>query len=101
MSKTASSDDETEIDARRAIQIAKTHVANLFSDEGPTNPTLEEIWYDEIDGAWNVTVGIRHRREHTGRLLQFDTISKADYKVVRISAKDGKIVSVKLREPAA
>lgn len=99
MSKAASNDDETEIDARRAIMIAKDYVAKLFSDEGPTNPTLEEIWHDDNAGVWNVTIGIRHRREYSGRLLQFDTFSKADYKVVRVSSKDGKIVSVRLREP--
>lgn len=100
MTNSDSSVDATEIDVRQAIEIAKTYVQDLFFNDGGKSPTLEEVWYDEVDHIWCVTVGIRHRRETTGA-LGMDTHRIVDYKTVRISATDGKVLSVKLHDTAA
>ena len=88
-----------EIDAKQAISIAKTHVREIFSDEGGSSPTLEEIWYDDFGRVWCVTLGIRHRFETVERFT-LEQRRVVDYKTVRISAETGKVLSVKLHESA-
>lgn len=91
------------MDAKEAITVAKAYVSNHFADEISTAPTLEEIWLDERDDAWCVTLGVRRETNHVERDLWRDPLgSKSrvvpDYKVVRISRKDGLVKSVMNRE---
>ena len=92
-----------EIEAKQAIIAAKSHVASLFDDEMKTPPTLEEIWLDEKDDAWCVTLGVRRPSNHIDSGFR-DVLTGApgrvvpDYKVVRISRKTGHILSVRNRE---
>ena len=37
------------MDAKQAVQIAKKHVAEIFSDEPIANVGLEEVEFDEIE----------------------------------------------------
>lgn len=97
-----STDTETgEIDVKRAISIAKAYAREVFGEELESPPTLEEVWYDETRGEWLVTVGIRHRHEMRLGPAGREMRQYADYKTVRVSAKDGKPLSIKLHDSAA
>ncbi len=100
MTETENNAAATEIGPKQAIKIATEYVRDLFSGEGGRSPTLEEVWYEDLEHVWSVTVGIRHRNETVSRLT-FETRRSVDYKTVRVSAKDGKVLSVKLHESAA
>ena len=81
-----------EIEAKQAVATAKSHVASLFEDEMQQPPTLEEIWLDETDDAWCVTLGVRRASNHIDSGFR-DVLTGAqgrvvpDYKIVRVSRK--------------
>ena len=90
-----------DIDAKQAIALAKAHLIELFSDESQTKPTLEEIWLEEAEPVWCITLGVRRPTnyvEKDGRGILYGGRTVPDYKVVRVSQKDGTIHSVKHRE---
>jgi hypothetical protein len=95
----------SEIDAKQAIKMAKEHVATLFMDELQTPPTLEEIWLDDMQDEWCVTVGVR-RASSTVRSNIRDSLAGIpprlvpDYKVVRVSRATSEIRSLRNREMA-
>lgn len=90
------------MEPKKAIAIAKQHLAELFVDEMTAPPTLEEIWLDERTGEWCVTLGVRRPTNHIEQDWVGAMGAKSrvfpDYKVVRISDTDGKVVSVLNRE---
>ena len=45
------------MDAKQAVQIAKKHVVEIFSEEPIENVGLEEVEFDAIKGVWAITVG--------------------------------------------
>ncbi len=103
-----STDPETgEIDVKRAVSIAKAYVREAFEDElGGAVPTLEEVWFDDEDNVWVVTVGVRHRDVLASLPLSALSFMReikrvVDYKTVRVSARDGKPLSIRLRDSAA
>ena len=96
------------IDVKQAVSIAKEHVRDVFGDDGGTSPTLEEVWLDEDEGVWNVTVGIRQdptRMAGVGGAAKYHlrgaTFYDRDYRVVRISASNGHPIAVTMRDAAA
>ncbi|MFA5949420.1 MAG: hypothetical protein WC807_03980 [Hyphomicrobium sp.] len=87
------------MDAKEAVAAAKAYFEEVFSEK----PTLEEIWFDSTEDVWCVTLGRRRMLEE--KTTSFIDIYKGtplreitDYKVVRLSNKDGQIKSVRLRE---
>lgn len=84
------------IDAKEAVRLAKMHVVEMFADElrgGPHPPSLEEIWLDELDRVWCVTVGLRDMA------IMVPSLSKPTlYKTVRIDAESGELKSIKMHE---
>lgn len=88
------------MDAKEAATAAKKHLAEILSDEAIAPPTLEEIWFESSEQVWYVTLGVR-------RLTEADTAGSVanrlglsripDYKVVRISDKDGSALSIRDR----
>ena len=90
------------MEAKQVIALAKQHLTELFADELTTSPTLEEIWLDERSNEWCVTLGVRRPTNHVEQDWLRGLGSKGrtvpDYKVVRVSDKDGKVVSVLNRE---
>lgn len=88
------------MDAKQAAATARRYFEDVFSER----PTLEEIWFDSEGEEWCVTLGRRRMiRERTASVLDdFTTGARVqeviDYKVVRISDKDGEVKSVRLRE---
>lgn len=91
------------MDVKQAVAAAKTYVTEVFSEEATMAPTLEEVWFDEKKKMWCITLGLR-RAENSGERDWRDPLGLKDrpvpnYKVVRVADKDGRVESVKNREP--
>ncbi|HEY5237459.1 MAG TPA: hypothetical protein VIJ62_03695 [Rhizomicrobium sp.] len=89
------------MDVKQAVEFAKSYVSDLFANEQIRDVGLEEVEYDEGKAAWLVTVSfVRPSDQPTMRLaveLAMNGVRRS-YKVVRISDKEKKIVSVKDRQ---
>ena len=88
------------VDVKQAIATAKQHAGEIFADEGLTDPTLEEVWFDHSTGEWFVTVGFR-----PGSVVrmpkQFRYVgNRVIYKIVCIDGETGEPKSIKVREPS-
>ena len=90
---------ETNVDAKQAVQIAKKHVAEIFSDEPIANVGLEEVEFDEIKNVWAITVGFSRFWGHPGDFVRaFDSDAVRTFKTVRIDDESGRVRSVKHRD---
>ncbi len=89
------------MDVKEAVSTAKAYVADVFSDEQPTNIGLEEIVFDDKAGAWKITIGFSRPwntvknaltaltgNVDVGRTLKVLTISNDDGRVLSITARD-------------
>jgi hypothetical protein len=89
------------MDVKEAVKIAISYTADLFADENPSNLGLEEVVHNSHDDAWDVTVGMSHpwdyRRSSIAVALQ-PSAPERTYKVIKVSDKDGTVLSVKMRE---
>ncbi len=89
------------MDAREAIAKAKAHVATLFDNEGISSIGLEEIEFVDDAGLWQVTVGFsRPWDQPVGVAAAPGGRRGRTFKVVTLKDDDGRVVSVKHREPA-
>jgi hypothetical protein len=88
-----------DIGVKQAVSIAKSYVRDLFADEGVIHPTLEEVWYDEHERVWSVTVGIR--RQIYNNPFAALAAGEVDYRTVRVAAADGRPLSIRLHASAA
>jgi hypothetical protein len=88
------------MEVKQAVAIAKNYVGEIFAGESLTNVGLEEVEFDEMRGAWEITVGFS--RPWDAKLPWVSPALQADksrsYKVVRISDSDGRVLSIKNRE---
>lgn len=86
------------ISVGRAVKIAKEQAEMLFEGESLRNLALEEVELDEAKSQWLITLGFDSPhilRRKTGPNL-FPTTEeerKREYKVFRINADDGALVS--------
>ncbi len=81
------------IDVKQAAQIA----ANYFSDLNPgkfQNLALEEIELTDDEENWLVTLGYN---PPSTNIFVNGPVAR-EYKVIRIDAKDGKVVSMKIKK---
>ena len=86
------------MNAKEAVAAARAHFADLFADD---HPTLEEVWFEEREDAWCVTMGVQRPFKPAMSVFNLNKDHPQEvtvYKVVRISNKDGKPLSVKNRE---
>jgi hypothetical protein len=89
---------------REAVSLAKRYVQEIFSDEKIESISLEEVEFDEKVQIWSVTVGFTRPWEGAPGTVaaQFAAAGmmprRRDYKVVRLSDQDKKMISVKNRE---
>lgn len=92
------------MEVQDAIRLAKRYVADVFSDEEPTNVGLEEVEFDDADQIWNVTIGFSRPmlnvKSAVASWVGEDPMRQRTYRVVRIRDDDGKMVAIKLRDPA-
>ena len=79
------------MEMREAVRKAKTHVAELFDDEGIANVGLEEI---KLSGDfWEITIGFSRAWDRSVGSVLSGQPSRS-YKVLRVNDADGSIDSV-------
>ena len=89
---------------KEAVSVAKRYVQEIFSDEKIDGISLEEVELDEKSQIWSVTVAFTRPWEGAPGTVaaQFAAAGmmprRRDYKVVRLSNADRKMISVKNRE---
>ncbi|MCH9807814.1 MAG: hypothetical protein K0U74_08790 [Alphaproteobacteria bacterium] len=81
------------MDARKAVEAAKSYFVETFNE----TPTLEEIWFDDLEGVWCITLGVA-RPVKSSVLGPAVPVENVKYKVVRLRDSDEKVLSVKIRE---
>lgn len=92
------------MEVKEAVSLAKRCVQEVFSDEKIDSISLEEVEFDEKSQTWSVTIGFSRPWEGAPGTVaaQFAAAGmipkRRDYKVVRLSDADKKMVSVKNRE---
>lgn len=93
------------MDVKEAVAAAKRYIEEVFSDEGIAEIGLEEVEFDNARDVWRITMGFSRERmvvdmssPALGHLLAPRRRVRS-YKVVRISDKNNKVLSVKNREP--
>jgi hypothetical protein len=89
------------MNVKEAVDYAKRHILELFSEENLTNVGLEEVEYEDQSGDWIVTIGFSRpwdEPRNTLAALAAGSVPRRAYKVVRISDTSRKVVSVKNRE---
>ena len=88
------------MDVKEAVHAAKSFVADLLSDENPSDLGLEEVDFDDNQGVWNVTVGFsRPWNKNMNVIMQLGGSPAARaYRVVRVRDIDGKFLGIKKRE---
>ncbi len=87
------------MDVKEAVKAAKVYAAPLFEGE---DLRLEEVWFDEEENQWCVTIGLLRSEPPSKLDFVFDSKPKPyfrmHYKTVRIDDEDGKIVSLRNHE---
>jgi hypothetical protein len=91
------------MEVKEAVAVAKRYTQELFADEDIQDVGLEEVDFDYSRSVWNITMGFSRARVPIdappfGNLLTPKRWVRS-YKIVRISDKNGKVLSVKNREP--
>jgi hypothetical protein len=74
-----------------AVELAKAHVAALFTDEGMSQIGLEEIEFDPEARVWKVTIGFS--RIHDGPPIRRERA----YKIVLVSDASRSVLAIKDR----
>lgn len=91
------------ISVGRAVKIAKEQAAMLLEGETLQNLALEEVELDEDSNQWLVTLGYDSphflKRESGPNLFPTtEEERKRKYKVFRVDADEGGLVSMKMRD---
>lgn len=82
------------MEMRDAVQKAKTHVVELFDDEGIADVGLEEI---ALSGDyWEITIGFSRAWDRSVGSVLSGKLSRS-YKVLLVNNEDGSICSVRDR----
>jgi len=95
------------MDLKQAVVVAKKHISDLFAGEDIDNIGLEEILPDpnyeegDPDRVWHITIGFSRKWDAQGALgIAAGLPRSRTYKIVDISDRDGKVLSVRNREMA-
>jgi hypothetical protein len=88
---------EDEMDVKEAVRTAKEYLQEIFADEAIRSVGLEEVEYNDQSAEWQITLGF-FRSWPGGANINNPLVSPRNYKVIRISDKTGKVISVKNRE---
>ena len=94
------------MDVREAVSVAKSYLANVYTDEGIVNLGLEEVEFDENAGTWCVTLGFSRPWDHPPMPPRNNALAAAlgeptqpelrrSYKVLRIDNGDGQVESLR------
>ena len=87
------------MDVKQAVQTAKEHIAQLFSDESISNVGLEEVEFNETGSVWEITIGFSRPWDRPGPIIPAlgRLESPRTFKIVRIQDESGRVESVKHR----
>jgi hypothetical protein len=88
------------MDVKEAVGLAKKYIGEIFADEPISDLGLEEVEFDNSSQNWLVTIGFWRQWKNPSGGISVLVPRTRDYKVVRIADADGKMLSVKNREPA-
>lgn len=86
------------MDVKQAIATARKQFSEVFADEDK-QPTLEEVWFDDRNSSWNITFGLRRFGQKPSGVLPGLLGPVIEYKTVTLTDLDGKILSIKIRQP--
>jgi hypothetical protein len=93
------------MDVKEAVALAKKYIVDIYASEQVTNVGLEEVDFDPAKSVWFVTIGFSRPwdepRNVLAALAAQGTYTKRAFKVLRVSDKDGKVLSIKNRESGA
>ena len=89
----AQTKDRPVIDVRHAAQAAMGYFQNLFPRV--TNFSLEEAELSDDENCWLITLGFDALKSKNG--LDNFLPPKTKYKVFKVDAKTGKVLSMKIR----
>lgn len=78
-----------------AVELARAHVAALFTDEGMSQVGLEEIEFDAETRVWKVTIGFS--RIYDGPPIRRERA----YKIVLISDANRSVLAIRDRRLSA
>jgi hypothetical protein len=92
------------MDVVEAISTAKRHILKVFEEEKILNLGLKEAFFDENQNVRHITLGFSRPWDNPQSALpqralqaltQTSAALKRSYKIVEISEKDNKVLSVK------
>jgi hypothetical protein len=91
------------MDVKDAVKKAVQYVAEIFESEKPENIGLEEVFLNESENVWEVTIGFSRPWDYPkpGGLLataMHGLKPSRQYKVVKIDNTTGQVKSIKIRE---
>ena len=81
------------LDVKEAAQKASEYFATLYTDEGIHSVQLEEVEISDDGKYWLITLSY----PMPGQLPTIDPNHKRKYKVFKIDAETGQVVSMKIR----
>lgn len=87
------------MDVKQAVDAAKSYLQDVFGAEVTTAPRLEEVWFDDDDRSWCVTLGFFRKPDDLSKNLGI--FSTYAYKVVRIDNSSERPNSIMDRERVA
>ena len=87
------------MDVREAVQSAKQHLLELFTQEPISYVGLEEVDFDDDDEEWIITLSFTRVWEQTPlpAAVRGNPPEDRHYKVFRIRDLDGRVKSIKDR----
>ena len=84
------------IDVKRAVSIAIRFVDEVLAEQKLIDARLEEVELSNDEKLWYVTLSFLREPKGLAEAIQ----PTREYKTVTIQSADGKVQSMKIREPA-
>lgn len=83
------------IDVKEAVKATTEYFADFYADQSFSNILLEEVEYNEDEKAWSITLG--YSIPNPASVLGVNLPDYRRYKVFRIDAATGDVLSMKIR----
>lgn len=92
------------IELAQAVQIARSYLADAYRDQHPQGVLLEEVELSDDDAYWLITLGFDNPHQRGPIAAAFDPLAEIMrprepriYKTIKVDAKTGRVVSMKIR----
>lgn len=89
------------MNVKNAIKKAIEYVADVFEAEHPENIGLEEVFLNEQENVWEVTIGFSRPWDHQkgGLIASMQALNPTrQYKTVKIDNLTTEVKSIRIRE---